>query len=101
MEITEATVRQLEALAALRLSDAERERMRAQLERILEYMQQISELDLRDVPPTSHGLVAENVLREDEVRPSLSTEDALRNAPDARGGFYRVPRFLGDAEARD
>lgn len=101
MEITTSTVRQLEALAALRLSDAERESMRAQLQRILEYMQQLSELDLRDIPPTSHGLEAQNVLREDEVQPSLPTEDVLRNAPDAHGGFYRVPRFLGEGESRE
>jgi aspartyl-tRNA(Asn)/glutamyl-tRNA(Gln) amidotransferase subunit C len=101
MEITASTVRQLEALAALRLSDAERERMRSQLERILGYMQQLSELDLRDVPPTSHGLEAQNVLREDQVQPSLPTEDVLRNAPDARGDFFRVPRFLGEGEERE
>ncbi len=96
MEITERTVRHLEALAALRLSDADRERLRAQLGRILEYMQQLDELDLAGVPPTSQVIEAENVLRLDEVRPSLPLAEMLRSAPDARGSFYRVPRFVGE-----
>ena len=96
MEITESTVRHLEALAALRLSDADRARMRAQLAHILEYMEQLNALDVHDVPPTYHVIQAQNVLRPDEVRPSLPLGDALRNAPGARAPFYRVPRFVGE-----
>jgi aspartyl-tRNA(Asn)/glutamyl-tRNA(Gln) amidotransferase subunit C len=98
VDITEGTVRHLEALAALRLSDADRERMRAQLARILEYVEQLAALDVTDVPPTYHVISTQNVLRPDEVRPSLPPEDVLRNAPSTRGPFYRVPRFVGDAE---
>lgn len=96
MDITDRTVRHLEALAALRLSDADRERLRVQLGRILEYMRQLDELDVRDVPPTSHVVSTENVLRPDAERPSLETDVVLGNAPDRRGPFYRVPRFLGE-----
>ena len=99
IHITANMVRHLEALAALRLSDADRERMRAQLGRILEYMQQLNELDVGDVPPTYHVIETENVLREDVVQPSLPPDEALRNAPEVRGRLYRVPRFLGEGQA--
>ena len=97
MEISEETVRHLEALAALRLSDADRARMRGHLARILEYMEQLRELDVSQVPPTYHVIESQNVLRDDVVRPSMPPEEVLGNAPDARGNFYRVPRFVGEA----
>jgi len=96
MEISEAAVRHLEALAALRLSDAERARMRGDLSRILEYMEQLRGLDVSEVPPTSHVIESQNVLRDDLVRPSMPLDEVLGNSPDARGGFYRVPRFVGE-----
>lgn len=98
MEITDREVRHLEALAVLRLSEADRERLRGQLQRILDYMQQLAAIDVHDVPPTYHVIEAENVLREDRALPSLPLEVVLGNAPDARASFYRVPRFLGDSE---
>jgi aspartyl-tRNA(Asn)/glutamyl-tRNA(Gln) amidotransferase subunit C len=98
-EISRGDVQHLESLAALRLSEADRERLRGHLQRILEYMQQLAAVDVRDVPPTYHVIEAEAMLREDRVRPSLPPDAALANAPDARRSFYRVPRFLGDAEA--
>jgi aspartyl-tRNA(Asn)/glutamyl-tRNA(Gln) amidotransferase subunit C len=78
-------------LARLRLSDEEVERMSGELSAILEHVETIGELDLDDVPPTSHVLELENVLREDKPRPSVPRERALEQAPDpARDGF-RVP----------
>lgn len=78
-------------LARLRLTDDEVERMSGELSHILEHVETIEELDLDGVPPTSHVLELENVLREDEPRPSLPRERALEQAPDpARDGF-RVP----------
>jgi len=96
MAITDDDVRKLELLAALHLSDADRARMRAHLEHILAYMQVLDTIDVTGVPPTSQVVEAENVLRADEARPSFTTEDMLRNAPDARSPFYRVPRFVGE-----
>ena len=78
-------------LARLRLSDEEVERMSGELSAILDHVETIGELDLDGVPPTSHVLELENVLREDTPRPSLPRGDALDQAPDpARDGF-RVP----------
>ncbi len=78
-------------LARLELSDAEVERFRQQLSAILEAVSKVQELDLTDVPPTSHPLDLVNVWREDEPRPSLPVEDALANAPKRRGDLFEVP----------
>jgi aspartyl-tRNA(Asn)/glutamyl-tRNA(Gln) amidotransferase subunit C len=78
-------------LARLRLSDEEVERMAGELSTILEAIEQIGELDLEGVQPTSHVVDLENVLRPDEPRPSLPREKALENAPDATEDGFRVP----------
>jgi aspartyl-tRNA(Asn)/glutamyl-tRNA(Gln) amidotransferase subunit C len=78
-------------LARLRLTDDEVERMSGELSTILEAIEQIGELDLEGVQPTSHVVGLENVLRPDEPRPSLPRERALANAPDATGQGFRVP----------
>jgi aspartyl-tRNA(Asn)/glutamyl-tRNA(Gln) amidotransferase subunit C len=96
VSISDWDIRHLEALAALRLGDSEREELRAQLERILDYVGQLEAIDVTGVPPTSHVQDPGTVWREDRVLPSLRPEEALANAPDKRGSFYRVPRFLGE-----
>lgn len=78
-------------LARLRLDEAEVDRMQRELAGILSHVDRISELDLADVPPTSHVVRLENVLREDEVVPGLTAERALANAPDPDQGAFRVP----------
>ena len=78
-------------LARLRLTDDEVERMSGELSTILEAIEQIGELDLEAVQPTSHVVDLENVLRPDEPRPSLPREQALANAPDATDQGFRVP----------
>ena len=78
-------------LARLALTEEEVERLGAQLNAILEAVSKVSELDLDDVPPTSHPLDLANVWAEDEPRPSLPLEDALANAPDRAGSSFRVP----------
>jgi aspartyl-tRNA(Asn)/glutamyl-tRNA(Gln) amidotransferase subunit C len=78
-------------LARLKLSDEEVERMSGELSAILEHVDNINELDLEGVEPTTHVLPLENVLREDEPRPSLPREVALEPAPDADESGFRVP----------
>jgi aspartyl-tRNA(Asn)/glutamyl-tRNA(Gln) amidotransferase subunit C len=78
-------------LARLRLDDAEVERMSGELSGILGHIEKIGELDLDDVEPTSHVIQVENVLREDEPRPSLPRERALEQAPDPVEGGFGVP----------
>ena len=78
-------------LARLALTEEEIERFGEQLNAILEAVGKVSELDLTGVEPTSHALALTNVLGADEPRPCLSLEDALRNAPEREGDFFRVP----------
>jgi aspartyl-tRNA(Asn)/glutamyl-tRNA(Gln) amidotransferase subunit C len=78
-------------LARMRLTDEELDRMQRELSGVLSHVDRISELELDDVPPTSHVVHLENVLRDDEIKPSLTAEQALANAPDPDEGAFRVP----------
>ena len=78
-------------LARLELREDEIERLEGQLNDILAAVSKVSELDLSDVPPTSHPLDVVNVWEDDEPRPCLSVEDALANAPERDGDFFKVP----------
>jgi aspartyl-tRNA(Asn)/glutamyl-tRNA(Gln) amidotransferase subunit C len=82
-------------LARLAIPEDEVERVQRELGAILEAVGKVSELDLSDVEPTSHPLDVVNVWGEDEPRPSLPREEALRNAPDPADGAFRVPAVGG------
>lgn len=83
-------------LARLALTDAEIERMRVQLNGILAYIEKLNELDTQDVEPTSHAVPLVNVMRDDAAGPCLPRDEALANAPDRAGEFFRVPRIIED-----
>jgi aspartyl-tRNA(Asn)/glutamyl-tRNA(Gln) amidotransferase subunit C len=78
-------------LARLELREDELERLGAQLNDILAAVSKVSELDLADVPPTSHPLDVVNVWEADEPRPCLTVEEALSNAPERDGNYFKVP----------
>lgn len=81
-------------LARLALTVEEKEQLGAQLNTILEYISKLNELNTSEIPPTSHVLEIQNVMREDIVRPSISKEKALSNAPERTEDFYRVPKII-------
>ena len=83
-------------LARLELSDDELDRFTEQLGAILDHAQDVAALDTAGIPPTAHPLPIENVLRDDDVRPSLDRDEVLSQAPAADGPFFRVPRILGE-----
>ena len=91
MAITRDDVLHVARLARLALREDEIERLQGQLNAILDAVGKVSELDLADVPPTSHPLALVNVFAPDEPAPSLPLEDALANAPEREGDFFRVP----------
>ncbi len=91
MAITKDEVLHVARLARLALTDEEVERLTAELGAILDAVSKVSELDLSDVPPTSHPLDLVNVWDEDEPRPSLPLDDAFANAPEREGNLFRVP----------
>jgi aspartyl-tRNA(Asn)/glutamyl-tRNA(Gln) amidotransferase subunit C len=78
-------------LARLRLTDEEVERMSSELSAVLDHIENISQLDLDGVEPTSHVIELENVLRDDVPRPSWPRETVLEPAPDAADNGFRVP----------
>ncbi len=97
MGIDRAAVDYVARLARLALDDDERDRMRTELDDILGHAGRIQALDLDGVEPTLHPLPLLNAARPDEITPSLSQSDALRSAPEAEDGRFRVPRIIEDA----
>ena len=91
MAISHEQLLHVARLARLELREDELERLGAQLNDIIAAVGKVSELDLSDVPPTSHPLDVVNVWGDDEPRDSLSLEDALANAPEPEDGSFRVP----------
>jgi aspartyl-tRNA(Asn)/glutamyl-tRNA(Gln) amidotransferase subunit C len=91
MTISREDVLHVAKLARLEIPEDQIDAVRAELGAILEAVGKVSELDLAGVEPTSHPLDLVNVWREDEPRPSLPREEALRNAPDPVDGAFRVP----------
>jgi aspartyl-tRNA(Asn)/glutamyl-tRNA(Gln) amidotransferase subunit C len=91
MAISREDVLHVAALARLDLTDEEVARLEVQLNAILEAVSKVSELDLSDVPPTSHPLDVVNVFGADEPRPSLPLDDVFANAPEHEDNFFRVP----------
>ncbi len=96
MALTREEVQHVAWLARLQLTDEEIEAFREQLSAILEYAQMLEEVDLSAVPPTATVLPMRNVMREDEVRPSLPQDVVLANAPDTEDGYFRVRAVLSD-----
>lgn len=96
MSLSRDEVLKISLLARLELSEAELEKMTAQLVQIVGYVDQLSELDTEGVEPMAHALDMANVFAEDQVRPSLDRTAALANAPHSDGECYLVPAVLGE-----
>ena len=91
---TEIDVKYVAHLARIALTPAEEQKIGAQLGNILGYIEKLKELDVSQVEPTAHAVPMVNVTRPDEIRPSLPTEDALRNAPAQANGLFLVPKIV-------
>lgn len=95
-KITRKEVEHVARLARLELTEEEKERMTAQLDSILAYIDKLNELDTSNVEPTTTVIPMVSVMRDDEARPSLTQDEALANAPDRVDAFFRVPRIIED-----
>ncbi|MFQ6002286.1 MAG: Asp-tRNA(Asn)/Glu-tRNA(Gln) amidotransferase subunit GatC [Candidatus Zixiibacteriota bacterium] len=95
MAITLKDVEYVANLAKLELSEEEKKRFQKELDNIIKYIDQLNDLDTENVPITSQVTFLQNVLREDKVVPSLSSDEALANAPEKKDGFFKVPRVIG------
>ncbi len=94
MKITKKEVEYVARLARLALNEKEKDKMTAQLDSILQYVDTLNKLDTNNIEPTSHVLPLNNVWREDVTRPSTSREEILANAPDQAEGFYKVKKVI-------
>ena len=92
--IDKSQVEHIARLSRLSISEEEKETFGPQLSGILKYMEKLGELDTKDIVPTSHVLDIVNVTREDAPVSSLQLDEALGNAPDRSGNFYRVPKII-------
>ena len=92
--ITKKDVEYVAALSRLEFSETEKEKYTEQLNVILEYLNQLNELDTEGVKPTYNVMPATDVMREDIVRLSLSSDKVLMNAPETQEGCFKVPRII-------
>lgn len=98
-KLTEKEVRHVAKLARLNCTDEEITLFTEQLGAILEYIDQLDELDTTNIEPLAHCLPVHNVFREDVPQPSLTNDQALKNAPQRDGEFFAIPKVLDDSSA--
>jgi aspartyl-tRNA(Asn)/glutamyl-tRNA(Gln) amidotransferase subunit C len=94
MSITRKDVEYIAQLARLRFKDEELENFTDQLNEILNYVEKLNELDTANVEPLNHPVENVNVFRSDELKPSVQTEAALKNAPDRTDEYFKVPKVI-------
>jgi aspartyl-tRNA(Asn)/glutamyl-tRNA(Gln) amidotransferase subunit C len=94
MAAVEIDVRYVAHLARLALTPEQEQKMAAQLRSVLGYIEKLKEVDVTGVEPTAHAFPLVNVTRPDEVRPSMSHEEAMRNAPAQANGLFIVPKIV-------
>ncbi|MCB0277936.1 MAG: Asp-tRNA(Asn)/Glu-tRNA(Gln) amidotransferase subunit GatC [Calditrichaeota bacterium] len=95
MSIDRETILKVAKLARLHLSEAEIETMKTDLNKILDYVDQLNSVNTEGVKPLVSVLDVDTVMRPDVPEPSLSQEEALRNAPDKNSDYFKVPKVLG------
>ncbi len=95
MAVSLKDVEHIAELARLEFGEQEKQRLTHELNDILKYIEQLNKLDTSNVEPLSHVIELNNVFREDVVRPSISTDDALKNAPAKKDSFFKVPKVIG------
>ena len=94
MSDSEFDIKYVANLARIALTPEEEARLGSQLGDILGYVKKLEELDISDVEPMAHAVPLDNVLRADEVQPSISTDEALANAPKAANDLFVVPKIV-------
>ncbi|MFI5132963.1 MAG: Asp-tRNA(Asn)/Glu-tRNA(Gln) amidotransferase subunit GatC [Chitinophagales bacterium] len=94
MEVNDAMVDKLAHLARLKFEDAEKAEIKSDLQKMITFVEKLNELDLTGVEPLLHMSDEVNVLREDEIKGSISREDALKNAPLHDEQFFKVPKVI-------
>ena len=94
MEVNDALVDKLAHLARLKFNDSEKEEIKNDLQKMIAFIEKLNELDTTGVEPLLHMTDETNVLREDEVKGSVSREEAMKNAPMHDEQFFKVPKVI-------
>jgi aspartyl-tRNA(Asn)/glutamyl-tRNA(Gln) amidotransferase subunit C len=94
MQVDNAIVDKLAHLARLQFNDAEKEAIKSDLQRMIQFVDKLNEVDTTGVEPLLHMSEQVNVLREDDVQGSITTSEALRNAPMHDEQFFKVPKVI-------
>ncbi len=94
MSVTKKDVENIASLARLKFNDEELENFTHQLNQILSYVEKLNELNTENVEPLSHPVENNNVFRSDELKTSVTTEEALKNAPDRTEEFFKAPKVI-------
>lgn len=94
MSVTKSEVEHIAKLAKLKFDESEIDGFTSQLNQILRYVNKLNELDTENVEPLSHPVDGENVFREDKLKESISTEDALRNSANKTDEYFKVPKVI-------
>ncbi len=94
MAASDFDIKYVAQLARIALTPDEEKKLASQLENVLNYIEKLRELDVSNVEPTAHAVPLVNVTRPDETRPSLSQDEALRNAPARANGLFIVPKIV-------
>lgn len=94
MKVSAEEVKKIALLSRLEIKEDRVEAVQQQLSDILSYMGLIEQADISEVEPTAHAVSMSNVMRDDAPQESLPNEDALQNAPEAEGGYFKVPKVI-------
>ena len=94
MAVSKKDVEHIAKLAKLKFNENEKEKLQGELNKILEYIDKLNELDLSNVEPVENINETENVFREDKVDMYLTKEEALKNAPAKTENFFKAPKVL-------
>ncbi|MBD8975700.1 Asp-tRNA(Asn)/Glu-tRNA(Gln) amidotransferase subunit GatC [Veillonella magna] len=94
MKINREEIKNIALLSRLEVPEERMAQMEKALNDVLQYVEELEELDLTDVEPMAHAVQVQNVFRKDEVKPSLDRKLALQNAPEEDNGYFKVPRVI-------
>jgi aspartyl-tRNA(Asn)/glutamyl-tRNA(Gln) amidotransferase subunit C len=100
MEVNDAMVEKLAHLARLRFQESEKQEIKNDLQRMIIFVEKLKELNLDGIEPLSHMSDEVNVLREDEVKGSVSREEALKNAPLHDEQYFKVPKVIKNLNSK-
>ncbi len=94
MKIDDKMIKKISGLAYIEFGEEEKEKIRKDLEQILTFVERLKELDTDNIEPLVYLSDSTNVLREDKAVRSISHDEALQNAPEKSGGFFKVPKVI-------